>query len=910
MKISERDWLEHIGVSKRDGAEIGSGRYPLGSGENPYQDYRDFKNRVTQIKKANKGITDKELIRYLFDDYGEITIRQYRDMIKKSSAEIMAHDYLEAHKLREKGWSYDAIAEKQGRSASGVRELLKRDSDSKSKRINNTAEMIKESLEKNGGFIDVGAGSELICGVSRGTLDAAVRQLESEGYSLVKTSVKQLFGQGNTSIKAICMPGTTKGDIFKNMDQLRTPVDVHLNNDGDKTPRRPIENIDSKRIMVKYAEEGGVDKDGVIELRRGVADLDLGNARYAQVRIGVDGTHYLKGVAIYADDLPDGVDIRFNTNKHVGTPLINKDDPNKQVLKAMPAPENLVNPFGSAIKAGGQRGALNIVSEEGDWSKWSKTLASQFLSKQYEQTAKKQLKMTAENAQAEFEEIKKLTNPTVKRYFLEQFANGCDADAVHLKAARLPGQAQKVLLPLPEGKPNECYCPSLPDGTPVALVRYPHGGTFEIPTLTVNNSNRHAKKIFGNAMDAIGIHPSAAAVLSGADFDGDTAMVIPLTGTKVRVSKPLAALKDFDPKTQFNGDHLSKKDIMTKAGTQAQMGQITNLINDMTIVGNEMIRSHKITQAQFEKDIAKAVAHSMVVIDAHKHRLDYKASEKYFDIKGLREKYGFSGGASTLLSKAKGQTWVPERREKAVSKLTKDELERWKRGEKIFEETGKTNYKGSLKMVRSTNMAETDDANTLSYGTRMEQFYADYANQMKALANAARAEMRKTGKLEYNPSARVAYKDEVDSLSNKLKVALMNAPFERKAQALANSTYLVEKEDHPEYDQEARKKAKSRHLEAARDAVGAGKKKINIEDREWEAIQAGAIHDSKLLQILGNSDADKLRERAMPRGTKIDSAKIARARSLMNNGYTWADAAEMLGVSVSGLQEAMNGQGV
>ena len=297
----------------------------------------------------------------------------------------------------------------------------------------------------------------------------------------------------------------------------------------------------------------------------------------------------------------------------------------------------------------------------------------------------------------------------------------------------------------------------------------------------------------------------------------------------------------------------------------------------------------------------------MVVIDAHKHRLDYKASEKYFDIKGLREKYGFSGGASTLLSKAKGQTWVPERREKAVSKLTKDELERWKRGEKIFEETGKTNYKGSLKMVRSTNMAETDDANTLSYGTRMEQFYADYANQMKALANAARAEMRKTGKLEYNPSARVAYKDEVDSLSNKLKVALMNAPFERKAQALANSTYLVEKEDHPEYDQEARKKAKSRHLEAARDAVGAGKKKINIEDREWEAIQAGAIHDSKLLQILGNSDADKLRERAMPRGTKIDSAKIARARSLMNNGYTWADAAEMLGVSVSGLQEAMNG---
>lgn len=476
---------------------------------------------------------------------------------------------------------------------------------------------------------------------------------------------------------------------------------------------------------------------------------------------------------------------------------------------------------------------------------------------------------------------------------------------MHLKAARLPGQTQKVLLPLPEGKPNECYCPSLDDGTPVALVRYPHGGTFEIPTLTVNNNNAYAKKIFGNADDAIGIHPSAASILSGADFDGDTAMVIPLTGTKVRTSKPLAALKDFDPKTQFNGDHLSKKDIMSKAGTQAQMGMITNLITDMTVVGNEMVKSGKITQSQFEKDLSRAVAHSMVVIDAHKHQLDYKASEKYFDIKGLREKYGFTGGASTLLSRSKGQQWVLDRREKAPSKMTPEERERWERGEKIFENTGKTKWNGEPVTIKSNSMSEVSDANELSYGTRMESYYADYANKMKDLANQARAELRHTGKLEYNPSARVAYSDEVASLASKLKIALMNAPLERKAQALANSTYLVEKADHPEYDKEALKKAKSRHLEAARDVTGAGKVKIDISDREWEAIQAGAIHDSRLIQILSNSDSDKLRQRAMPRGTSIDSAKIARAKSLMDSGYTWAEAAEMLGVSVSGLQSAM-----
>ena len=547
MDISETDWLAHEGKSKRDGAPIGSGRYPLGSGENPYQDYRDFKSRVTQIKRAHKGIKEKELIRYLFGDDTDVSIRQYRQMITKAKAEIDAADYQEAHKLKAKGWSERAIGEKIGRSESGVRALLKRDADSKAKRINNTAEMLKESLDSRGGFIDVGSGSELIAGVGRSNFDAAVKQLQLEGYTVETISVRQLFGQGNTTIKVVAPPGTTKKEIFQNLDQIRTPVDVHVDNDGNRTPLRPIQNISSDRIDIRYAEQGGTSKDGVIELRRGVSDLDLGNARYAQVRIGVDGTHYLKGMAVYADDLPDGIDIRFNTNKKLGTPKM-------EVLKPMADPSNVLNPFGASIKGAGagQRGALNIVNEEGDWATWSKTLSSQFLSKQYEQTAKRQLKATGDIAQAEFDEIKSLTNPTLKRYLLQQFANSCDSDAVHLKAVRLPGQTQKVLLPLPEGKPDQCYCPSLPDGTQVALVRYPHGGVFEIPVVTVNNNNKHAKSVYGNAMDAIGIHPSKAGVLSGADFDGDTVMVLPLNSVKVKHSDPLPGLAGFEPKVQFN----------------------------------------------------------------------------------------------------------------------------------------------------------------------------------------------------------------------------------------------------------------------------------------------------------------------------------------------------------------------
>ena len=893
MIVKESDYLAHEGRSKRDGAPVGSGRYPLGSGENPYQDYRDFKNLVTQIKKRYRdangtNITDKELITYLYDDYGPMTIREYREMITKSNAEITAADYRRAKMLKEeRQWSDKAIAKELGRSESNVRDLLKRDADLKSKRINTTAELLKESLDKQGGFIDVGAYAEMYMHVGESNLKAAVRQLEFEGYTIQKLSVRQMFGQGNTTLKLICPPGTTKSEVFQNLDKIRLPVDLKVNEAGDKVGLRPVENVKSKRVMIKYAEEGGIDKDGVIELRRGVKDLDLGQSKYAQVRISVDGTHYLKGMAVYADDLPDGIDIRFNTNKKLGTPM-------EKVLKPMADPKNLTNPFGASITS--QRGALNIVNEEGDWAKWSRNLASQFLSKQHEQTAKKQLKATADIAKAEFDEIKALNNPTLKRYFLQQFANSCDADAVNLKAVRLPGQSQKVLLPLPEIKRNEIYCPTLNNGEQVALVRYPHGGIFEIPVLTVNNKNKTAERIFGNARDAVGIHPSVASVLSGADFDGDSVMVLPTRSFKLKRSDPLPGLKGFEPKITYNGDHLAAKDKMKKGNVQSEMGKISNLITDMTIQHAE------------PEELARAVRHSMVVIDAYKHGLDYKASARDNKIDELKRKYQ-TGGASTLISRAKSQYYYEDRREKAVSKLTPEERARWEKGEIIWEPTGKTVYTkngAKLQTHRGTRMGETKDAYELSSGTTMEKYYADYANQMKALANEARAELRRTPKIEYSPAARKLYEKEVASLSEKLKTAQMNAPLERKAQALAQSTFLVEKNDHPEYDESQIKKAKSRHLEAARNAVGAGKEKIKITDKEWEAVQAGAISDTRASKIFENTDTKLMRQRAMPKDVSIAPAKLARAKTLKNSNYTWAEIAEILGVSVSTLQKALD----
>ncbi len=912
MKVLAEDWLAHYGTPQEfDGDPHGSGRYRQGSGDNPYQHARDFKDRVAAIKRENPGIKEKELVKYLIDDgYGdevedengnkkrELSIRTYRQMITKAKAEIDAEDYRRAKVLHdERQWSYEAIGKELGRSESGVRQLLQRDAELKAKRINTTADMLRESLNSRGGFIDVGAYSEMYIGVGRSNLDAAVKQLHDEGYAVINGSVRQVFGQGNTTVKVICPPGTTKGEVFNHFDQIRLPVDIHVDEDGNPKKLRPVESVSSERVQIKYAEDGGVAKDGVIELRRGVSDIDLGNSNYAQVRIAVDGTHYLKGMAVYADDLPDGVDIRFNTNKHVGTPL-------KDVLKPMQDPSNETNPFGASIVS--QRGVLNIVNEEGDWSKWSKTLSSQFLSKQFEQTAKRQLKLTADISRAEFDDIKSLTNPTLKRYLLQQFANSCDADAVHLKAVRLPGQTQKVLLPLPDIAENKCYCPSLPNGTEVALVRYPHGGVFEIPKLIVDNNNQEGKKIFGNAQDAIGISPKAAGILSGADFDGDTAMVLPITkpdGTpiiKIKTAKPLEGLKDFEPKEMYRGDHLPEKDLMKKTRVQTEMGMISNLITDMTI------------QGATDEELARAVRHSMVVIDAHKHKLDYKASARDNRIAELKKKYQPNGGASTVISSAKSRTYYYDRREKAVSKLTPEERERWERGEIIWEPTGKMVYNKTTGQYdkpmqhRSTKMYETSDAYDLSSGMAIEKYYADYANSMKALANEARAELRRTPKMEYSPTAKKTYSEEVASLNSKLKTAQMNAPLERKAQTLANSTLRVEFADHPEYDDGQKKKAKSRHLEAARNAVGAGKEKIDIEDREWEAIQAGAISDSKALEIFSNSDSKLIRQRAMPRANSISQAKLSKARALLkNDAWTWAEVAEMLGVSVSGLQNAL-----
>lgn len=905
-KIQE-DGMEYSDELFHYGTPRHSGRYPYGSGKDPYQNERNFLGTASDLKK--QGLTDKEIA-----DYFKMSMRDFRAKRANALNVTKAADISEALKLKDKGYSNTAIAEKFGVGESTIRSWLKQSEQRRYTIAENTAMRLKDEVEKYK-YIDVGGGVENMIGISRTQLDNAISMLKDEGYKLQYIKTTQLGTGKPTSIKVLTKDDVPYSELSKNRAEIVYPGFYAEDRGAKLRPIEPPVSISSKRISVRYDEDGGSNKDGVIELRRGVEDLSLGNARYAQVRIAVDGTHYLKGMAMYSDDMPDGVDIIFNTNKKRGTPVLGEGD--NSVLKTMKSdPEN---PFGATIRNDDQLilaqrhykgsdgkehlSALNIVNEEGNWSTWRKSISSQMLSKQSPTLAKRQLKLAYDIKKDSFDEIMSLENPVVKRAFLQQFADMCDSAAVDLKAAGLPRQASKVILPFPNMRENEVYAPGFRDGESVVLIRYPHAGTFEIPELKVNNkNNKVADSVIHNARDAIGIHPNVAKRLSGADFDGDTVLVIPTSGAKIKTSKPLKGLATFDPSAAYPAYEGMPRVKDTNFNKQRQMGDVSNLITDMTIKGAT------------PDEIARAVRHSMVIIDAEKHNLNWQQSYLDNDIASLKERYqgGKNRGASTLISKASSDARPYSRKEITnVNIMTDAERQRYYQGKKVYRETGETyiNKKGKevRRTVRSTKMAEEDDAYSLSSGSVIESIYAEHANKMKDLADRARREARSIKPTPYSKEARKAYLPEVQSLNAKLNIALQNRPVERKAQLLANAKVRMVREANPDLDSDDIKKLKNRALTEARVQTGAAKTLIHISDKEWEAIQAGAISTNRLSQIISNTDSDALKKLAMPKNyISMSPGKVSRAKAMEARGYTLAEIADALGISTSTVQSALD----
>lgn len=840
-------------------------------------------------------------------------LTEFRTARQKAGHDRKALEYDQIRALKDDGLGWKEIGDKLGMSESSVRSKYNNAIGEKASQAEKIAATLKAEVDKKG-MIDISEGANQVLGVSESKLDEAAYILEAEyGYQRYGVGIRQpTNARQQTNITVLAKPEFDQKYAYQHQDQIDSLGDYHSDDGGETfTKLQRPSSLDSNRVAIRYGDEGGLDKDGVMEIRRGVPDLDLGKSHYAQVRILVDGDHYLKGMAVYSDDLPDGVDVMFNTNKPSGTPKM-------KVLKEAKADPD--NPFGAAIKANGQSmyigddgkehlSPINKLKEEGDWDTMSRNVSSQFLSKQPKKLIENQLNLTVADYKAQYDEIMRYDNPTVKKKLLNDFADTVEGTSMTLKASAFPGQSTKVILPINKIKETEAYCPTYENGTRLALIRYPHAGTFEIPIVTVNNKNVSGKRNLGAIQDAIGINAKVAEQLSGADFDGDTVMVIPVTDkVNIKSTRALKALEGFDPKTAYAVPEGNPNNVrlMKKEEKQREMGVISNLITDMTLRGAD------------EDELARAVKHSMVVIDAEKHKLDYKRSERENGIPELKQKWQIRvdeegathyGGASTLLSRRKQTVRVPERRGSIrVDKET---------GEYIYKESGRTFTDPKTGKERKAEdtvslISETKDARTLSSGTIQENLYADFSNKLKAMANQARKEAVNMKGIQRNPEAAKTYAPEVASLKEKYNNMIANKPKERKAMLIANANIKAKIQEQgldPTIDKKEIKKISSVEMQRARDSVGASgrKSKVTFTDREWEAVQAGAISDNMLTKFLNSSDSDEIVKRAMPKNVAVmTSAKMSKANAMLKSGYSYAEIAKACGVPESTVYSALN----
>ena len=967
IQHSDSNELYHYGTPRH------SGRYPWGSGENPYQGDWDFKSHYSSLKK--KGWSQKEIAKSM-----GMNTSQLRAKIDIASENLTRGRDAMVYKLRDKGYSKMAIARQLQIPESTVRNVLKNVDKIKENSTRSVAESLKKAISEQK-YIDVGHGCESQMNISKDKLRHAVALLEQEGYKISYHEQPQMGTSKSTTMKVLVSKDTPWVEVERARKNAEIDFPGFHYEHGDYNNPHKLETptpVKLDRVKIIYPKDGGDKKDGLIEIRPGCEDLNLGRNSYAQVRISVNGTHYAKGVAVYGDpkDFPDGVDILVNTSKPNGMPAIGPKD--NSVLKPMKVDPITNNPFGASINQDdtgetkhplryfqahyiGKDGkehlsALNIVNEQGTWDEWNRNLSSQFLAKQTLSLAKRQLSLDARMRNDELDEINSISNSVVRKNLLESFADNCDSAAVHLKAAALPRQAMQLLIPFPNMKENEIYAPNFRDGEKVVLIRFPHTGRFEIPELTVNNRFADGKRVIGGSdptvkRDAVGINPKVAQQLSGADFDGDTVLVIPNDNGQVKTKPMLRQLDGFaeEMHERYKRPADSPYPQMTPHDKGMQMGLVSNLITDMTLKGAT------------DDELARAVKHSMVIIDAEKHDLDWRQSAEDNNIRQLYTKYQkrAQGGASTLISQASSEKDIPHRKageqridpetgksrvfyidpktgeklwtntgKETGRRVLKDIIDpetgkpiidpktKQKLKEPVLDENGKVIWKKVGKTMKSQKMYEAHDASELLSAdpAPMEIIYRDYANEMKQLANKARLEAYHIKPTKQDISAKQIYFKEVKELDAALALAKRNAPLERKAQMLANKFFNMKKMDNPEleYDNDKKKKVKGQCLEEARYRVGAKKNLIDPTDRQWEAIQAGAVSSNKLEEILKNCDIDKIKQRAMPRTPKgISPAKLSTAKLRLNRGYSPDEVAQSLGVSISTLYRALdlNGDG-
>lgn len=911
------DILEHRGTP-HEGMTPHSGRYAYGSGDNPYQHCTKFYTRYLQLK--NEGKTKEEIRKIM-----GMTRTEFDAHVSYGKESKIKSDWYAARNMKEKHpkMTNVAIAKKLGITEGTVRRYLKEDEILKKNSLLNTCDVLQEVVDKKG-IVDVSRGTEKSAGlnqISKDRLDKAIIILQDEkGYLSTTIDVRQVQDfRKVTHTKVLAKPEYDEQYIRMNQEKIRPFEDYMTNDNGDTWYKMQYPtSVDRKRILVRYAEEGGAAKDGTIEMRRGVADLDIGGKQYAQVRIAVDDKEYMKGMAYYSDNIPDGYDIVYNSNKPKGSPdskvfkpfetnsdgTVDKDNPFGAVLHNEVGQRNYTDPETGEEKLS----PVNIVKPQGEWYGYRKDLASQFLSKQDQTLIKQQLNIAYEDRKNMYEDIMEVKNPAVREKLLEDFGDECDKGAYELRGAALPRQATKVILPVDSLKNNEIYAPQYEDGEEVVLVRYPTGGLFELPRLVVNNRNKEGKStVTPSAEDAVGVNSTVASQLSGADFDGDTVLVLPTKGQKIINKPPFQELIEFDTKAAYpakqdkDGNYTCKL-MTTDRERNLQMGICSNLITDMTLF------------SATDDELVRAVKYSMVVIDAKKHKLDWQQAKEDFGIAELHKKYQgkAQGGAATIISRAKGEVHVEDYEDYRIDPKT---------GKRIRRYTGKTRWdKKTQSYVPITKeihkMENVEDAMELVSEIKhpKEIIYANYANSLKALGNESRKMSVATSKkIETNREAAKEYAKEVESIKRKLDEQKAYAPREREAQRQASyvvRTKIQEKGGMDAIDKEDLKKIKTQALAAQRARLDSKRPTITLTEKEWEAVEKNACNKTLVQDLMKNLDADYLKSLAMPKreGT-LPATKVSRIKTLIKRGYTLEEIANMLNVSVNTVVKYKNKEG-
>ena len=117
----------------------------------------------------------------------------------------------------------------------------------------------------------------------------------------------------------------------------------------------------------------------------------------------------------------------------------------------------------------------------------------------------------------------------------------------------------------------------------------------------------------------------------------------------------------------------------------------------------------------------------------------------------------------------------------------------------------------------------------------------------------------------------------------------------------------------PGLDKKEIKKIKTQLLNGARASVGAkklqlGSKKLPITEREWEAVNSGAVSNNKCKLIVENADLDFLKKLSMPRtsNNSLSPARIAKVHAMNNSGFSLEEIANTLGVSATTISKYLN----